>query len=241
LGTSHDQRRVDHDGARLLLRLGRPVPPRPVRDAEGALEGRSDGSPLGALIRGLAGAPAAALLLALAPPIHAQPEPGSALQLTAFAGALRVGDDFAVDGGSQWTAVAGARAGWRPAPQVTLAGEAWRASLERLDADAADGSLLGVGAFATFRPWIGRGWPADLAFDFGLEAIDADDDEERGPAFVFGIGVERALASRGSIEVSARHHFVTVDEEEVDGVATGRDAELWELRAGASLLLGGTP
>ena len=127
--------------------------------------------------------------------------------------------------------MAGARAGWRPAPQVTIAGEAWRA----------DGSLLGLGAVASFRPWIGRGWPADLAFDFGLEAIDADDDEDRGPAFVFGIGAERRLGGRGTIELAARHHFLTVDEEEVDGVATGRDAELWELRAGASLLLGGTP
>jgi hypothetical protein len=202
-----------------------------VRAAEGALEGRDAARALGALIRLLAGAPAAALLLALAPPARAQPEPGSALQLTAFAGALRVGDDFASGGGSQWTAVAGARAGWRPAPQVTIAGEAWRASHP----------LLGLGAVATFRPWIGRGWPADLGFDFAIESIDADDGEERGPAFVFGIGAERPLAGRGTIELAARHHFLTVDEEEVDGVATGRDAELWELRVGASLLLGGTP
>ena len=136
--------------------------------------------------------------------------------------------------------MAGGRAGWRPAPQVTIAGEAWRASHDRPDPDA-DNSLLGLGAVAVFRPWIGRGWPADLAFDFGIEAIGADDDEERGPAFVFGIGAERPLGGRGTIEVAARHHFLTVDEEEVDGVATGRDAELWELRAGASLLLGGTP
>ena len=211
--------------------MGRPAPARAVRDAEGAHEGRDAARALGALIRLLAGAPAAALLLALAPPARAQPEPGSALQLTAFAGALRVGDDFASGGGSQWTAVAGARAGWRPAPQVTIAGEAWRASHP----------LLGLGAVATFRPWIGRGWPADLGFDFGIESIDADDGEERGPAFVFGIGAERPLVGRGTIEVAARHHFLTVDEEEVDGVATGRDAELWELRAGASLLLGGAP
>jgi hypothetical protein len=231
---------MDHHGARLHLRVGRPAPARAVRDAEGALEGRDAVRALGALIRLLAGAPAAALLLALAPPARAQPEPGSALQLTAFAGALRVGDDFASGGGSQWTAVAGARAGWRPAPQVTIAGEAWRASHERPDSGTG-GSLLGLGAVATFRPWIGRGWPADLGFDFGIESIDADDGEERGPAFVFGIGAERPLVGRGTIEVAARHHFLTVDEEEVDGVATGRDAELWELRAGASFLLGGAP
>jgi hypothetical protein len=187
----------------------------------------------------LAGLPAAALLLALAPPARAQPATGPALQLSAFAGALRVGDDLFVDGAPQWTALAGARAGWRPAPQVTLGGEAWLGSADR--PDGAAGTLRGVGAFATFRPWIGRGWPADATFDFGLEAIDADDDEDRGPGFVFGVGAERRLGDRGAIELGARHHFLTVDEEEVDGVATGRDADLWEIRAGASLLLGGTP
>jgi hypothetical protein len=36
-----------------------------------------------------------------------------------------------------------------------------------------------------------------------------------------------------------RQHFLTVNEEEVEGVATGRDSELWEVRAGLSLLVGG--
>lgn len=149
-------------------------------------------------------------------------------------------DDFALDTDAQWAIVAGARAGWRPTPQVTLSGEAWFGSLDRTGAEgSADGSLRAVGAFATFRPWIGREWPADLAFEFGLESIDGGDEEDRGPAFVFGLGVERRLGSRAVIEAGARHHFLTVDEEEVDGVATGRDADLWELRAGLSLLLGG--
>ncbi|HYO47583.1 MAG TPA: hypothetical protein VEY33_12935 [Gemmatimonadota bacterium] len=169
------------------------------------------------------------LALALLQPAAAQPEPDSAFQLTAFAGALGVGEDFALNAEGHWTAVAGARAGWRPTPQVTLSGEAW----------STDGSLRAVGAFATLRPWTGRGWPVDLAFDFGLESIDGNDDEDRGPAFVFGLGVERPLGGRGVIEAGARHHFLTVDEEEVDGVATGRDADLWEIRAGVSLLLGG--
>lgn len=210
-----------------------------VRDGEGAVEGHPAGAALGALIRSLAGVPAAALLLALAPPARAQAAPGPALQLSAFAGALRVGDDVFLNGSAQWTALAGGRAGWRPAPQVTLGGEAWLASVDLPEGAAS--TLRGVGAFATFRPWIGRGWPADATFDFGLEAIHAEDDEDRGPGFVFGVGVERRLGGRGTIEVGARHHFLTVDEEEVDGVATGRDADLWEVRAGASLLLGGTP
>lgn len=182
---------------------------------------------------------AACAALALASPLRAQPDPGPALQLDAFAGALRVGSDFATTAPAQWTPVVGGRVGWRPIPQVTLAGEAWRGSLDRTDAAGGGSGLLGLGAFATFRPWTGRGWPADLAFDFGVEAVDADDTEDRGPGFVFGVGIERRMASRALLEAGARHHFLTVDEEEVDGIATGRDAEMWEIRAGVSLVLGG--
>lgn len=196
---------------------------------------------MGALIPGRVACAAVALQLALAASIRAQPDPGSALQLTAFAGALRVGSDLAASADGQWTAIAGARAGWRPTPQVTLAGEAWIGSLERTAEDGGSTDLVGLGAFATFRPWTGRGWPADLAFDFGLESVDAHDEEGRGPGFVFGLGVERRLAGRALIEAGVRHHFLTVDEEEVDGIATGRDAEMWEIRAGVSLVLGGGP
>ncbi len=180
---------------------------------------------------------AAALLIAVASPAPAQPgEPGErpgadagpALEVAAFAGALRIDDDFALDAEGRWVTVAGGRVGLRPTPQVTLSGEGWYGSSQR-----------GIGAFATLRPWIGRGWVADPAFDFGLESIDAEDDEDRGPAFVFGLGVERALGRRGRVHAGVRQHFLTVDEEEVDGVATGRDTELWEVRAGVSLLVGG--
>ena len=179
----------------------------------------------------------AALAIAIAAPARAQPdegeetaprEAGAALEIAAFAGALRIDDDFALDADGRWIAVAGARVGLRPTPQVTLSGEAWRGSSQR-----------GVGAFASLRPWIGRGWPADPALDFGLESVDADDDEDRGPAFVFGLGIERAIGRRGRVHAGVRQHFLTVDEEEVDGVATGRDTELWEVRAGVSLLVGG--
>ena len=118
--------------------------------------------------------------------------------------------------------------GLRPTHQVTLSGEIWRGSSQR-----------GLGAFATLRPWVGRGWPADPTIDFGLESVDADDGEDRGPAFVFGLGVERAIGRRGRVHAGVRQHFLTVEEEEVDGVATGRDSELWEVRAGASILVGG--
>jgi hypothetical protein len=139
-----------------------------------------------------------------------------------------VGDDFALDQDARWTAVAGARAGWRPFPAVTLAAEAW----------LGDESLRGFGAVALFRPWAERAWPADPAFEFGIEHVDGGDDEDRGPGFVFGAGLERRSA-HWAIEAGARHHFLTVEEDEVDGVATGRDAELWEVRAAVSLLLGG--
>lgn len=179
----------------------------------------------------------AALVIAFTSPAPAQPdgseeparpEAGPALEIAAFAGALRIDDDFALDADGRWISVAGARLGLRPTPQVTLSGEGWYGSSQR-----------GIGAFATLRPWIGRGWVADPAFDFGLESIDAEDDEDRGPAFVFGLGVERALGRRGRVHAGVRQHFLTVDEEEVDGVATGRDTELWEVRAGVSLLVGG--
>ncbi|HET6361207.1 MAG TPA: hypothetical protein VFH11_04040 [Gemmatimonadota bacterium] len=179
----------------------------------------------------------AGLLIAFAVPAPAQPdegeespprEAGSAFEIAAFAGALRIDDDFSLDADGRWISVAGARAGIRPAPQVTLSAEAWFGSSHR-----------GFGGFASVRPWIGRGWPADPAFDFGLESIDGDDEEERGPGFVFGLGIERALGRRGALHAAVRQHFLTIDEEEVDGVATGRNSELWEVRAGLSLLLDG--
>ena len=175
-------------------------------------------------------------MIAFAVPGRAQPdggdesprETGAALEVAAFAGALRIDDDFALETSGRWISVAGARAGFRPTPQVTLSGEAWFGSSQR-----------GFGAFATLRPWIGRDWPADPAFDFGLESVDGDDDEDRGPGFVFGLGVERALGRRGALHAAVRQHFLTIDEEEVDGIATGRSSELWELRGGLSFLLGG--
>ncbi len=69
--------------------------------------------------------------------------------------------------------------------------------------------------------------------------MQGDDDEDRGLGFVFGLGLERALGGRGALQAGLRQHFLTVHEEEVDGVAMGRDSELWELRAGVVLLLGG--
>jgi hypothetical protein len=167
---------------------------------------------------------AAALLAAPSAPLRAQP----ALEVAAFAGGLSIDEDFARDTEGAWTAVAGGRVGLRVTPQVTLSAEAWSGSPER-----------GLGAFATLRPWVGRGWPADPAFEFGIESVDGDDDEDRGPGFVFGLGLERALGNRVAVQAGLRQHFLTVDEEAVDGVDTGRDSELWELRAGLALLLGG--
>jgi hypothetical protein len=219
--------------------VGRGGPAGLDRDAQGAVQGPNPRSSLGALSRLRAAVPAAGPLLALIlfQTAAAQPEAGQAVQLTGLAGALRLDADFALDAEAQWAAMAGIRAGWRPTPQVTLSGEALFGSFDRI---TEDGSLRALGVFATLRPWIGREWPADLAFDFGLESVDGGDDEDRGPALVFGLGVERTVGRRGMVEAGARHHFLTVHEEEVDGIATGRDAELWEVRAGVSLLLGGS-
>ena len=115
-------------------------------------------------------------------------------------------------------------------PRVTIGAEVWRG----------DEELRGVAAVAEFRPWAERAWPVDPAFEFGIEAVDGADDEDRGPGFAFGAGVERR-GRRWAILATARNHFLTIDEEEVDGIATGRDAELWEVRILISALFGGGP
>jgi hypothetical protein len=55
-----------------------------------------------------------------------------------------------------------------------------------------------------------------------------DDDLDRGPAIVFGVGVEKRFG-RWTVQPSVRNRFLTVDEESIDGVSTGRDASLWEI------------
>ncbi|MBA3585546.1 MAG: hypothetical protein H0W36_13685, partial [Gemmatimonadetes bacterium] len=53
--------------------------------------------------------------------------------------------------------------------------------------------------------------------------------EDRTAAFVFGAGLRRRWGSRWSVEGLVRNRFLSVEEEPVEDVATGRDANLWEI------------
>lgn len=160
-------------------------------------------------------------------PAEAQPAgEGSGWEVAGAVGAIRVGDGFAAARAGRWTTAVGARVAWRPMPLVALAGEAWRAGQGGGDG----GAVAGAGARLIATPWAARGWPAEPVLHFGVELLHADDGEDRGPAFVSGLGLRRELGPRWALYGTLLHHFLTVDEEPVDGVATGRDAALWEAR-----------
>lgn len=167
-------------------------------------------------------------------------------EIGVHAGALRVDDDFAAAFASGTGLVVGATAAWRPDPRVSLEIDAWRyagqgrrdplfdpaePSLEGLDLWGA-GFALGVAPLAGSRA-------VDPHLLFGIETIRAGDDEERSPAFVSGAGLRARLGGGWVARVDLRNHFLAIEEDEVDGVETGRDATLWELRVGVGLRLGG--
>ena len=136
----------------------------------------------------------------------------------------------------------GGRVRYRPMPLVALAGEAWRGSFD------SSGAVWGVGGHLVVIPWAGRSLDLQPTLAFGLERLTADDDEDRGPAFVFGVGVESRVSPGLILIASGRHHFLSVDEdpEPVPGdpgrtVTTGRDVSIWEIRAGLGVSWGGGP
>lgn len=154
-----------------------------------------------------------------------------------MAGALRVDRDFA-DGPATWSATYGARAAWRPDARAAFVAEAWRGTADPpagATGDALDVEALGLHLELT--PWADRGWPVDPAFGFGLERVDADDGMDRGTAFVSMLGI-RAGAGRLAFHAQTRNHLLSVEEEPVDGVETGRDSQLWEARIGLGIVLG---
>lgn len=127
-------------------------------------------------------------------------------------------------------------------PLVALAGEVWGGSLDSA------GRVWGAGGHLVVLPWAGRSLALQPRLAFGIERVAADDDEDRGPGFVFGAGFETRISPRWLLTVSGRHHFLTVDEEPVRlpdaparEVDTGRDVSLWELRAGVGVSFGDRP
>jgi hypothetical protein len=181
---------------------------------------------------------------------------GSAWELGATAGALRIDAAFAAGGVEQWSGVVGGRVAWRPVLQAAIGIEAWRGELDATAAPEEPGELgepgagpgtgvdlWGYGAHLRVTPWAGRGWPLDPALHFGIERLAVDDGEDRGPAFVAGAGLLR-LAPRWALGVAVRTHHLSVGDRAValDGGSPAdapADADLWEVRAELAIALGG--
>lgn len=140
---------------------------------------------------------------------------------------------------AQWTALAGATFAYRVASQVALGADVWRANLDPEadpgpdpDPDPDRGPPDGVwggGFHLVLTPLADRPWLADPVLDFGLETVRLDDAEDRSTSFVFGAGLRRRWRSRWSAQAVVRNRFLSIEEEPVEGVATGRDANLWEV------------
>lgn len=132
---------------------------------------------------------------------------------------------------------------------MALAVEAWRHALEGgtdplfdpapgAEAPLPDDAIWGVGVHLLAIPLGGR--PAvEPTLQFGLETLRTDDAEERSVAFVAGAGLRAGIGAAWSARIDVRNHLLIVDEAPVDGVETGRDAHLWEVRAGLGWRIGG--
>ena len=158
--------------------------------------------------------------------------------------ALRTDSDLAARHEKTWVPVLEGRIGWRLTPMVALGAGAW---LGRIDA-AADTldtgppesrSLFGAGLVLDLAPFADRGGATQPVLRFGLESIQVDDRLERGPAFVFGAGVERRLGSSWALALRVENRFLTIEREPVEGVATSRDVTLWS--GGLALAWGPRP
>lgn len=151
-------------------------------------------------------------------------------QIGARGGVLRVDGALAKGVDAQWTPTAGGRIAYRFATQIALGVDGWAASLDRAAVDSSSaGALWGVGLHLLLTPLADRPWAADPVLDFGLEGLQLEDGEDRSAAFVFGAGMRRRWGGRWSMAAIVRNRFLTIEEEPVDDIATGRDAQLWEV------------
>ncbi len=189
------------------------------------------------------------MLVALVFPVSVGGQTRSAeWEVGVHGGALRIDDDVAIGFSSATGPVVAATAAWRPSERAFFEIEAWRwvgdapadppFDPSAGDAVARDGlDLWGAGVSLGVSPLV-ESRRIDPHLLFGIETVRANDDEERGAAFVAGGGFRAGLVDRWIARVDLRNHFMTIDEDEVDGVATGRDASMWELRAGVGVRLG---
>lgn len=214
----------------MRLRVGRGFHPGDDRHAEGRAKARA-----GTVAADLTLRPTTLLLacalLGPAEPTAAQagargPEAGASIA------ALRTDADLAARHEAAWIPVVEGRVGWRVTSQVALSAEAWLgridAAADTLDTGPLDGrSLVGVGLVLDLTPFADRGNATQPVLRFGLESIQVDDRLDRGPAFVFGAGVERRLSSMWALALRVENRFLTIERQPVDGVATSRDVALW--------------
>ena len=122
--------------------------------------------------------------------------------------------------------------------QVAIGLDGWRAAVDRNDPERSE-DLWGAGPHLLLTPLADRPWAADPVLDFGVETVRLSNGEERSAAFVFGAGLRSRFGSRWSVEALARNRFLTVEEEPVDGVATGRDTDLGEIAVELTWTSGG--
>ena len=141
-------------------------------------------------------------------------------RLAATVAALHVDDALADEVDQGWVPAAGLRVDYGTDPKVALGAALWWAD--------AKPSLWAAGVGLSLAPLGGHPLRLQPKIYFGIDFLFVDDDLDRGPALVFGAGVEKRFG-RWTIEPTVRNRFLTVDEESIDDVSTGRDASLWEI------------
>jgi hypothetical protein len=226
-----DRGRVGDDGGRLRLRLGRRFHAGDDRHAERGAKARSGIGAAPDLILRRTTLLVACALLGPAGPAAAQAG-ARGPEVIASIAALRTDADLAARHEVAWIPVVEGRIGWRVTSMVALAAGAWvgrvDAAADTLDTGPLESrSLLGAGLVLDLAPFADRGGATQPVLRFGLESIQVDDRLDRGPAFVFGAGVERRLGSSWSVALRVENRFLTIERQPVDGVATSRDVALW--------------
>ncbi|MGH7562966.1 MAG: hypothetical protein ACREK5_00880 [Gemmatimonadota bacterium] len=165
----------------------------------------------------------------------------SGLEATAAIAALHTDRDLAARHDSGWTPVVEGRLAWRVTPMVAIGVGAWvgavDAAADTLDEEPPESrSLRGVGVALDLAPLADRGGATQPVLRFGIESVVVDDRLDRGPAFLFGAGLERGLGRSWAIAGRIENRFLTIEREPVEGVGTSRDVSLWSV--GVSLAWG---
>ncbi|MGH7551200.1 MAG: hypothetical protein ACREMD_15140 [Gemmatimonadota bacterium] len=231
-------------GRRLRIHLGRRPHAGDDRHAEGRPEARDRVGSAGALIRIGATLFLSGWLHAFAGVAAAQgggEASPSGLEATAAIAALHTDRDLAARHDPVWTPVVEGRIAWRVTPLVAIGIGAWVGAVDAA-ADTLDDkppesrSLRGVGLALDLAPLADRGIGTQPVLRFGIESVAVDDRLDRGPAFLFGAGLEHGLGRSWAIAGRVENRFLTIERESVDGVATSRDVALWSV--GVSLAWG---